>query len=124
MRSREPSPSSSGYCAVGELAQARGELLAERRRRPCSPRATPMTAKFSGNKLRAAEIVERRHQQALGQIPRGAENDEDARAARDWARAVVICSAPSVSTWPPNLLRIAESSLSEKLSCSRERKRA
>ena len=84
-------------------------------------RATPMTAKFSGNKLGASKIVERGNQQALGEVSGGAEDDEHAGRRRRGLRGHLSAFG---STWPPNLLRIAESSLSEKFSFSRERKRA
>ena len=65
--------------------------------------------------LGAAEIVER-GQQALGEIAGRAEDDEDARVgAVSAADAVHAHSAALGSTWPPNLLRIADSSLSAKL---------
>ncbi len=88
----------------------------------------------------ARQIVKRRHQQPLHQIAAGAEDDDRARRRR-FGAAGLFAGAPGSclvlrvqepllgsplrgSMWPPNPLRIAESSLSANAFCSRERKRA
>ena len=77
------------------------------------------------------KIVERRHDQAFGQVAVGAEDHHGARRRRLWQSRrrghffVAVLSPPSScpSTCPPNWLRIADRSFSPNVWSWRERKR-
>ena len=83
---------------------------------------------------RDGEIIERWHQQTFGQVAGRAEDHEGARIGLTrrrlrgthprWRRNVHHVRSFFGSTCPPNPLRIAESTRSEKLASSRERNRA
>ena len=89
-----------------------------------SPRDDADHGEFFRQQPSASKIVERRNEQALGQVPGGTENHQDAGVSRAAAWAAISAGPPWARRWPPNLLRMADSSLSAKLSFSRERKRA
>ncbi|MNG93976.1 hypothetical protein D3C79_529690 [compost metagenome] len=57
----------------------------------------------------AAEVVQRRHQQALDQVAIGAEQEQGTRRG---GRKGLFSHSPFFSTWPPKPRRMAESTLS------------
>src|ERR1700704_6624346 len=70
----------------------------------------------------ALQMVQSRDQQAFGKITRGAENHQGAWTG---VSRLVHDQEPGLgSLWPPNSLRMAESSLLANCALSRERKRA
>src|SRR5260370_15084020 len=83
-----------------------------------------------GQVVAARQIVQSRNQLALGQVPGGAEDHHQAGAGRVAFDCIRFQRRHSVryppagrSTWPPNLLRIAERTFSAKVWPLRERKR-
>src|SRR5581483_1362092 len=81
--------------------------------------------------MRPRQIVERRDDQPFGQIAIGAEDHDGARRRRrlvgkhaHWSSSFALWTGMVLSIWPPNSLRMAESSFSPKLFSMRERKRA
>src|SRR5215471_12179964 len=74
-----------------------------------------------------SKIVECRHEEAVGQVARRAENDEAARVGRcgRGCRALRPHERPPLgSTWPPKPLRMADRTFSANVWSRRERKRA
>src|SRR6202012_2117155 len=78
----------------------------------------------------ARQIVKRGHDQSFGEIAIGAEDHDSAAGRRRFMGSAHLSSSfalwagTRLSTWPPNSLRIADSSFSPKLCSMRERKRA
>src|SRR6185312_10026284 len=76
------------------------------------------------------QVVERGHDQSLGEIAIGAEDHDGAIGRRRFmacahlSSSLALWAGVMLSTWPPNSLRMAESSFSPKLCSMRERKRA
>ena len=78
----------------------------------------------------ARQVVERRHDQPLGQVAIGAEDHDRGGRRRRLVRqgahlssSLALCAGTTLSMWPPNSLRMADSSFSPKVLSLRERKR-